>query len=69
MLRSLGRHPVGDIADVRIGVRPIAKGVGSSFVAFTGTPFAPNVVMSFNDAFFAVSLPEPDLEGGDSGGL
>jgi hypothetical protein len=69
MFRSVGRQPIGDIADVRMGVRPTAKGVGSSFVALTGAPFAPKVVISFNDAFFAVSLPDPDLDGGDSGGL
>ena len=69
MFRSVGRHPMGDIADVRMGVRPAAKGVGSSVVAFTGAPLAPNVVISFNDAFFAVSLPDPDLDGGESGGL
>ena len=69
MFRSVGRQPIGDIADVRMGVRPTANGVGSSFVVLTGAPLAPNVVISFSDAFFAVSLPDPDLDGGDSGGL
>ena len=69
MFLSVGRHPMGDIAEVRMGVRPTAKGVGSSVVVLTGAPFAPNVVINFSDAFFAVSLPDPDLDGGDSGGL
>jgi hypothetical protein len=53
-----------------MGVTPVAFiGVGSSSSASTGTPFGPNVVMSFKDAFFAESFPDPDLEGGEIGGL
>ena len=59
-----GSAPPGDSADCAIGVTP-----GGFISDSAGAPLAPKVVISFREAFFAVSLPDPDREGGEIGGL
>lgn len=66
---SLKRQSAGDIAEVRIGVTPMANGVGSSPPDCIGAPFSPKLVISFRGAFFALRRPDAVRDGGDSCGL
>jgi hypothetical protein len=68
-LKRVNPPPRGERADSAIGVMIAARGVGSSSCVASGTPFAPNEVISLSDAFLAVSLFDPAAEGGVKGGL